>query len=120
MMKKYILLLITCLSIFTLAACTNESKETTAWLEGDWHSKAWNVTYEFDEDNGKWSISAGDYVLVADATLTLEEGQVLLTATDGTRYEIKKKSAQLLTFQQLAKEGAQGTTAAVEFEKVVD
>ena len=103
-----------------LVGCRSESNSDTDWLEGDWYSAEWDVTYEIEESNDHWTIEEGNAVQASNLTLTQEEGYYILTDGSGVEYRIEKISDSKMVYQQLATDGQLGTTAAVEFEKVDD
>lgn len=104
------------LSIVWLAACSTSS--STAWLEGDWKSEEWAVTYSFDEKEGSWTISDGQTLLSEKATFKQDGRDFVLEDQDGTQFRIEKIDDNHIYFQQVAAEGLLGTTASVTFIKV--
>ncbi|HFH9837597.1 TPA: hypothetical protein ACGOON_000947 [Streptococcus suis] len=115
-MKKIlgVIALVSC--AWLLVACgSNTSSE---WLEGDWKSEEWSVTYSIEEENGVWTIADGQYLLAEHVTLTQDGQELVLEDQDGTQFQIKKIDESHIYFQQVAAEGVQGTTASVEFTKI--
>ena len=116
-MKKIysILGLISC--VYFLVACGSNTS-STAWLEGDWKSEEWAVTYSIDEKEGSWTISDGQTLLSEKATLKQDGRDFVLDDQDGTQFQIEKIDENHIYFQQVAAEGLLGTTASVKFIKV--
>ncbi|MBM7636739.1 hypothetical protein [Streptococcus saliviloxodontae] len=116
---KNIKFLILALSAALLVACTSATK--LEWLEGNWYSSDWNVTYTIEKKNEHWLITSKNEVIANHAKQTTNsDGNVVLTADDGTQFVIEKVSKSKINFQQVAADGVVGTTASVLFEKVAD
>ena len=92
MMKKGIILLTSLLTVIILTACQQKVEKTTDWLEGNWYSTDWDVTYQFDEEDDKWSIKDGSDVIAQDATLSVEDNLYTLADEKGMIYEIQQIS----------------------------
>ena len=118
MMKKMFVLLTSALTIFLLAACQQKTETGTDWLEGSWYSKDWDVTYQFDEEDDKWSIKDGNDVITQEATLSVEDNLYTLTDEKGMVYEIQQMSQTEIEYRQIAPDGVLGTTVPIAFEKV--
>ena len=120
MMKKGIILFTSLLTMIILAACQQKAEKTTDWLEGSWYSTDWDVTYQFDEEDDKWSIKDGIDVITQDATLSVEDNLYTLTDEKGMIYEIQQISQTEIKYRQIAPDGVLGTTVPIAFEKVED
>ena len=120
MMKKIVAGLTVALCSLMLFACQPEKEVSTAWLEGEWHSTEWDLTYDIDEDNGKWSIEFDEGFVVENADLSVEGKTFTLTDKEGTRYVIEQQSETEILYQKAGDEGVAGTTTQVTFEKVGD
>ena len=118
MMKKMFVLLTSALTIFLLAACQQKTETGTDWLEGNWYSTDWDVTYQFDEEDDKWSIKDGSDVIAQDATLSVEDNLYTLTDEKGMVYEIQQISQTEIKYRQIAPDGVLGTTVPIALEKV--
>ena len=118
MMKRGIILLTSLLTVIILVACQQKAEKTTDWLEGNWYSTDWDVTYQIDEEDDKWSIKDGDDVITQDATLSVEDNLYTLTDEKGMVYEIQQISQTEIKYRQIAPDGVLGTTVPIAFEKV--
>ena len=118
MMKRGIILLTSLLTVIILVACQQKAEKTTDWLEGSWYSKDWDVTYQFDEEDDKWSIKDGNDVITQEATLSVEDNLYTLTDEKGMVYEIQQISQTEIKYRQIAPDGVLGTTVPIAFEKV--
>lgn len=115
-MKKWLVTVVTLLSFLSLSACSS-SQASTDWLEGDWYSEEWQVTYTIEEADGKWTILDAGEKIAEGASLSQKDKQVTLLSKDGTEFRIEKISDKELSLQQVAAEGKSGTTASVSFTK---
>lgn len=115
--KEKLAVLVAVIGLLLLSAC-EFSQPRADWLEGDWFSEEWAVTYRFDEEDGVWTISTGQELVAQKARLQQKEGEWLLVDQDGTQFHILRQSDGRMDFQQVAAEGLMGTTASVAFEKV--
>ena len=118
MMKRGIILLTSLLTVIILVACQQKAEKTTDWLEGSWYSTDWDVTYQFDEEDDKWSIKDGSDVITQDASLSVEDNLYTLTDEKGMVYEIQQMSQTKIKYRQIAPDGVLGTTVPIAFEKV--
>ena len=118
MMKRGIILLTSLLTVIILVACQQKAEKTTDWLEGSWYSTDWDVTYQFDEEDDKWSIKDGDDVITQDATLSVEDNLYTLTDEKGMVYEIQQISQTEIKYRQIATERVLGTTVKKKKKKV--
>lgn len=120
MMKKVLTSVTVFLCSLFLFACQPEKETSPAWLEGEWHSAEWDVTYDIDEEKGQWSIEFDEGFVVEKADLSVEGKTFTLTDKEGTKYIIEKKSETKILYQKVGDEGVAGTTTQVAFEKVGD
>lgn len=120
MMKKIVTSLTVIVFSLFLVACQPEKEVSTAWLEGEWHSTEWDLTYEIEEDDGKWSIKSAEEVVTENAELAIDGKTFTLSDKEGVEYFIKKKSDTEMRYQQAETGGATRITTEVTFEKVGD
>ncbi len=107
-------------SIILLSGCQSR-KDASDWLQGDWYSKDWDVTYTIIKKNDNdWQIKDGKHPIARYSHEYTDENnkkEIELVSKRGTEFHITPIDKTHIKFQQISKDGALGTTAAVEFVK---
>lgn len=119
-MKKTLYLSLALIICVTMLSGCGKANAKTAWLQGKWYSKAWQVTYVFSQKNDDWQIKdVKGNVISESATPSKDSDDKAVTLVDqnGTKFIIKKIDKSTIKFLQTSKKGLMGTTAAVEFVK---
>ncbi|MDN6070545.1 MAG: aldo/keto reductase [Lactococcus plantarum] len=119
-MKKTLYLSVAIIICITVLSGCAKAESKTTWLQGNWYSKAWQVTYVFSQKNNNWQIKdVKGNVISESATPSKDSDDKTFTLVDknGTKYVISKIDNETMKFYQTGKKGLMGTTAAVDFVK---
>ncbi|WKB47405.1 aldo/keto reductase [Lactococcus lactis subsp. lactis] len=107
-------------SLIVLSGCQTR-EDSSDWLQGDWYSKDWNVTYTIIMQNDDdWVIKDGEHTIARCSQEYTDENnkkEIELVSKKGTEFHITPIDKTHIKFQQVSKDGTLGTTDAVEFVK---
>ncbi|WP_406835004.1 aldo/keto reductase [Lactococcus lactis] len=120
-MKKIVFGIFTLVfSLILLSGCQSR-KDTSDWLQGDWYSKDWKVTYTIiKKDDNDWEIKDGNHPIARCSHEYTDENnkkEIELVSKKGTEFHIAPIDKTHIKFQQVSKDGTLGTSDAVEFVK---
>lgn len=107
-------------SLIVLSGCQTR-EDSSDWLQGDWYSKDWNVTYTIiKQDENDWEIRDGEHPIAKCSQEYIDDEdskEILLIDKKGIEFHITPIDKSHIKFQQVSKDGTLGTTDAVEFVK---
>ncbi|MGF2030207.1 membrane lipoprotein lipid attachment site-containing protein [Lactococcus lactis] len=107
-------------SLIVLGGCQTR-EDSSDWLQGDWYSKDWNVTYTIiKQDKNDWEIRDGEHPIAECSQEYIDDKdskEILLIDKKGIEFHITPIDKSHIKFQQVSKDGTLGTTDAVEFVK---